>query len=81
MTHEPVPYLFCIPLAWSVSPQFVQEQGVLNCVQHFVEVQPNSTHYCLHKDRKCCLVEGDQINQVLLAFVNLCRLSPVTCLV
>lgn len=31
MTHEPVPYLFCIPPAWCVSPQFVQEQAVVNC--------------------------------------------------
>lgn len=81
VTHEPAPYLFCIPLAWSLSSQFVQEQALVSCIQHFVEVQPNSIHCSLHMGRKCCPVEGDQISQVWLAFVNFCRLSPVTCLV
>lgn len=81
MTQEPVPYLFCIPLAWAVSPQFVQEQAVVNYVQYLVEVQPDNTHCSLCIDRKCCLVGGDQISQVWLAFINLCRLSPVICLV
>lgn len=80
--HEPwASSLLFLYTTCPVWPQFVQEQAVLNCVQHFLEVHPNNTHYSLHMDRKCCLVERDQISQVWLAFVNLCRLNPVTCLV
>lgn len=81
VTCEPMSYLSHRPPVLPDSYQFVQQQPVGNSIEHFVEVQVNNIHCSPCVNRRCSVVEGNQVSWRDLPLVNPCWLFPITCFI